>query len=272
MIKIVTTDLDGTLFDNKKIVSKYNRHMINKAKEMGVYVVIATGRPLKGILDLLEDLKLTSENDYAVCYNGAMVFNVGTKEIIFESTITGADVKRVYKEAQRLNLDCHAFKKDGTLITPRKNEFTDLESTLNKTPFFIEDFTKIDDNDLFIKAMIVGKKESIDFAMENVTPVLKQDYNMVRSAKIFLEFIAKGTDKGNALQVLSKHLNIDIKETMAIGDANNDKRMIEVANIGVAMSNSFKEILDIADYVTLSNEKSGFGHAVNRFIVKEKNE
>ncbi len=267
MIKLITIDLDGTLFNKNKEVTNYNREMIKKAREKGVYVVIATGRPIDGIRSLLNDLNMTTTNDYVISYNGAMVFNIANKQSVCSSTISGKDVKILYQEAKRLNLNFHAFKKNGALITPKYNEYTNVEATINKIPAFEVNFDNIKDNELFIKAMIVDSKENIDIAFEAVRNELKDNYSMVRSANIFLEFLAKGTDKGYALMSLAKHLNIDMSETMAIGDANNDKHMIQVAGIGVAMANSFPEILKIADYITLSNEESGVGHAIEKFVL-----
>ena len=71
MIKLVAIDLDGTLFDKKKNVSNENIKAIKKCKENGIKIVIATGRPISGVLPLLEELDLTSDDYYVLTYNGA---------------------------------------------------------------------------------------------------------------------------------------------------------------------------------------------------------
>ena len=93
---------------------------------------------------------------------------------------------------------------------------------------------------------------------------------MVRSAKIFLEFLNKECDKGKALVHLAKYLGVNMKDTMAIGDAGNDISMIKRAGVGVGMKNAFKEVLDICDFVTLSNEESGVAYALNKFIIEKE--
>ncbi|MBR3617190.1 MAG: HAD hydrolase family protein, partial [Acholeplasmatales bacterium] len=82
MIKIVTIDLDGTLFDKDKNISYQNKLAIAKCHDLGVKIVIATGRPLNGVMPVLEELGLTTTSDYAIIYNGAKIMNVGSKEII----------------------------------------------------------------------------------------------------------------------------------------------------------------------------------------------
>lgn len=270
MIKLVTIDLDGTLFDNEKNISEENKLAIKKCHELGVKIVIATGRPEKGVLPTLEALGLTTKDDYVIIYNGAKIMNVGTHELIFSSTISGKTVKELYNEANKYNLNFHAFRKNEELITPKHNQYTDVEATINQIEDIICDINSLDDDEEFLKAMIVDSKENLDMMEKNIDPKFKNDYSMVRSATIFLEFLNKTSDKGKALYQLAKYLNVNIKDTMAIGDAGNDISMIKMAGIGVAMKNAFPEVLEIADFVTLSNEESGVAYALNKFIINKE--
>ena len=266
MIKLVTIDLDGTLFDDKKNISIENINAIKKARENGTYIVIATGRPLNGVINTLNTLGLNTIDDYVICYNGAKIFNVGTNETIFSSTILGSDVKILYNEAINNKLNYHAFNINDELLTIKHNPYTLVESTINKIVDQEYDFTKTLDDDKFIKAMIVDSEENIN----KITPIMKKKYqdkySVVRSSKIFLEFLNKKTNKGLALLELKKYLNIKDDETMAIGDADNDIPMIKCAHIGVAMENAFKEVFTYANFITKSNEESGVAYAINKYI------
>ena len=269
MYKLVTIDLDGTLFDNEKNISEENLIAIKKCKELGVKIVIATGRPIKGVYPVLEKLGLTSDSDYVITYNGAKVFNVKTKELILSSTITGKEVKDIYYESQRIGTYFHAFRKNEELITPKKNPYTEVETNINHVPNYLFEFENIKDNDEFLKAMMVDSDENITSAMTKVDKKFTQKYTMVRSAKIFLEFLNKNTDKGKALVALANYLNIDIKDTIAIGDAGNDIPMIERAGLGIAMENSFIEVKRKANFITKTNLESGVAYALNKFIIDE---
>ncbi len=266
MIKLCTIDLDGTLFDKNKNISKENIEAIKKAKENGCKIVIATGRPYNGVLPVLKKLDLLSEDDYVICYNGAKVFNVKTLEIIFSTTISGKDIKELYTESKRLNTFFHAFRKNEELITDRHNPYTDVETRINKIIDILFDFNDIKDDDEFLKCMMVNEQSKITNAINNLNEKFKNKYSVVRSSNIFLEFLNSFTNKGSALEALANYLNIPISDTMAIGDAGNDIAMIKKAGIGVAMENSFDEVLKIADYITLSNENSGVAKAINKFI------
>ena len=266
MIKMIAIDLDGTLFDDHKNISKENIEAIRYAKSKGVKVVITTGRPIKGVIDVLEKLDLTSEEDYVIVYNGCKILNVKTGEVISSSTINGKIVKELYEESKILNTDIHAFRIDEELITPKHNPYTDVEASINHIEDHEFDFNKIKDDDLFIKCMLVSEQDNLSNAMQNVNEKFYTEYSMVRSATIFLEFLNKESDKGKAVKILADYLNIKLDEVMAIGDANNDISMIKVAGVGVAMENAFEEVFEYANYVTDSNENSGVGKAIMKFV------
>ncbi|MDE6655374.1 MAG: Cof-type HAD-IIB family hydrolase [Anaeroplasmataceae bacterium] len=266
MIKLCTIDLDGTLFDHQKRISDENKLAIKTAKENGCKIVIATGRPYNGVLPVLKELDLISDSDYVICYNGAKVFNTKTMELIFSTTISGKVVKELYIESKRLKTYFHAFKKNEDLITDVHNPYTDVEVKLNKIVDHIVDFNTMDEHEEFLKCMMVGEGLSVDEAMKNLNPKYYEAYSVVRSAPIFLEFLNKTTNKGSALEALASYLNINIEETMAIGDAGNDLAMIEKAGLGVAMENSFPEVKKVANFITTSNEDSGVAKALNQFV------
>lgn len=266
MIKLCTIDLDGTLFDAKKNISIENINAIKKAKENGCKIVIATGRPISGVLDVLSKLQLDTKNDYVICYNGGKIINVGTNETIYQEKILAKDIKRLYQITKEKKFFIHAFRSNGELITPVQNQYTDVECSINHIPATTLDFDTLEDDEEFIKVMVVDDEARLDTFAKEIDPYFYTNYTMVRSSKIFLEFLNKKVDKGLALLNLAEYLGVPMDETMAIGDAGNDYSMIEKAHIGVAMANAFKEILDIADYITTSNEESGVAMAINHFI------
>ncbi len=267
MIKLCTIDLDGTLFDSQKRISDENKKAILAAKEKGCKIVIASGRPIHGIVTVLEELQLFRQDDYVICYNGAKVFTTLDGNCIYDSVISGKDVKELYQEAKRLNVFIHAFRKNEQLITPQHNPYTDVEMKINHIDAVLYDFDAIKDDDEFLKCMLVAAEHDITRAMNELDQKFYDRYSVVRSSKIFLEFLNKTTHKGSALKALANYLDLDIQETMAIGDAGNDLEMIKTAGIGVAMENAFEEVKKVADFITTSNEQDGVANAIKRFIL-----
>lgn len=267
MIKICTIDLDGTLFDGKKNISEANQLAIAEAQKKDCKIVIASGRPIHGIVPVLSTLNLFKHDDYVICYNGAKVFNTLSGESVYDSTISGKTIKALYRESKRLNVFIHAFRKNEELITPQHNPYTEIETSINHIEAKIVDFETIADEEAFLKCMMVDSEENINRIMTELDPIFEKELSVVRSSKVFLEFLNKTTNKGTALKELASFLNIPLNETMAIGDAGNDLEMIHVAGVGVAMENAFPEVKKAANYITTSNEQDGVANAIQKFIL-----
>ena len=88
----------------------------------------------------------------------------------------------------------------------------------------------------------------------------------MKSAPFYLEIIVKDTNKGSSLDYLTKTLNIDVEDVMAIGDNYNDLSMIEFAGLGVAMGQSDDYIKSRAQFISLSNEEDGVAYAIQNVM------
>ncbi len=268
MIKLCTIDLDGTLFDKDKNISDKNKEAIKKARELGCKIVIASGRPYCGVKPVLETLGLTTVDDYVICYNGAKIMNVGLNKTIYTTSLNTDDLKSIYQEALNFNSYCHAFTTDENLVCSKPNPYTDVEMRINKLEATYTNLFELDNLD-FLKIMIIDSKENLDYIETYINQDILDKYSMVRSSQIFLEFLNKKSDKGEALTFLANYLNIAMSDTMAIGDAGNDLNMIIKSGMGVAMDNAFPYVKKAAQFITLDNESSGVAYAIDKFIINE---
>ena len=87
MIKLVAIDLDGTLLDPNRQITAEVKTAVKKAKAAGVKIVITTGRPLPGVVDILKALELTDQSDYVITYNGGLVQRATGEEFIKETQV-----------------------------------------------------------------------------------------------------------------------------------------------------------------------------------------
>ncbi|MDF5496489.1 HAD-IIB family hydrolase, partial [Vibrio parahaemolyticus] len=131
MYKLIALDMDGTLLNSDKAISEENKQAIAKAREAGVTVVLASGRPLEGMQDKLDELNIHSDRDFVLYYNGSMVKNVGTNDIIHQQIIDGKAAKLVARKAEELGAYVHAFSQVHGLITNEHNPYTDIEAKIN---------------------------------------------------------------------------------------------------------------------------------------------
>lgn len=265
MYKLIAVDMDGTLLRQDKTISDRTKKAINKAVAKGVKVVLASGRPLVGLEPYLEELQLLSEDDYVMSFNGSVIQNVKTEEIIAKSVLKGSDLKKLYELAKNLKVNIHAFTSQG-LITPQMSQYTEVESQINHIDAQIIDFNEVDDNEDVIKVMLVDPQPVLEEAIKALPSELYDAYTIVRSAPYFLEFLNKKASKGTGVKALAEHLGIKQEEVICIGDAGNDLDMIQFAGLGVAMENAFSEVKEVADYITCNNNEDGVAHVIEKFI------
>lgn len=266
MYKLIALDLDGTLLNEKKEISVRCRKAIAEAKRKGVKVVLATGRPLHGILPYLKILDLLDENNYVVIYNGALVTNASGKDIILNKPLSLDSYRELYLLSRQLGVNIHALTYESVL-TPKMNPYTEIESSLNQTPVIEGPVDEIDPSANIVKVMFVDDPKKLDEITALIPEWVREKYSIVRSADIFLEFIHKGVDKGVGVSVIAEKFGIKPQEIICVGDADNDIAMIRYAGLGVAMGNAIDEVKEKADYITLTNEEDGVAHVIENFML-----
>ncbi len=266
MYKLIAIDMDGTLLREDKTVSKGTVNAINMARKKGIKIVLATGRPIEGVNAYLKELDLISREDYVLTFNGALVQNTFTEEIVARNTIKGKDYKRLYDISKKVGVNIHAFSNLGC-ITPKMSKYTEVEGTINKIPVRVLPVELVEDQEDIMKVMMIDEPEVLDKAIEKLPKEIYEDYTVLRSTPYFLEFLSKKSNKGEGVKALADFLNIKQEEVICIGDAGNDLHMIKYAGLGVAMGNAFEEVKEIADYITKNNEDDGVAHVINKFAL-----
>lgn len=266
MYKLIAIDMDGTLLRNDKTISEDTKKALKKAREKGVKVVLATGRPIDGVMRYLEELDLIHNNEYVLSFNGAIIKDIGTDKVIYRDVLKGYDFIDLYKLSKELGVNIHAFAEEGC-ITPKINKYSQLEGSINGIQVIEKDISEINSNEDIIKIMMIDEPEILQSAIDNLPKEIYYKYTVVRSAPYFLEFLSKTCNKGEGVEKLSRYLGINREEVICIGDAGNDSHMIEFAGLGVAMGNAFPEIKEIADFITDTNEDNGVANVVNKFLI-----
>ncbi|WP_027702447.1 Cof-type HAD-IIB family hydrolase [Metaclostridioides mangenotii] len=265
--KLIVTDMDGTLLNREQEMTPKNREAIDFAIENGVRVALASGRMYDSAKQHIEYLNMDIP---IIACNGSLIKSSNGTLIYSNKIDTGLCLKavevlekyNVYYQCQHEDL---LFCKDSDnkdSIYYKINEFMKTQ-----TKVVIEDDLKdsILNNDI-LKFTIIEENNT------SILPVIKEELETIEGLKITsswennIEIMSEGVDKGQAIKMLCEHLNIDKSEIMAFGDNYNDIEMLEYAGLGVAMGNSNDDIKEIADYVTDTNEESGFANAIFKFM------
>lgn len=275
-IKLIALDLDGTLFNREGIITKETKKEIKRVTDLGVHVVISTGRPYNGVpFDQIEGLGIR----YSINTNGSAIYYIPEHKCIYEDCMDFEIVEPIlqFLLEKRIHIDTYM---EGKGFTPtycrqnidRLNVMPSLKEYILKTRTPKDDLTGyVKNSGKKVQKMTLNFYPQPDGTLEHRQEVLKflsenPAIECVCGGFNNLEFTRAGVTKGKALRHLASLLNIPIEETMAIGDTENDLSILEAAGIGVAMGNAPLDIQAVSDYVTASNEEDGVGKAIAHFI------
>ncbi|KAA9299215.1 MULTISPECIES: Cof-type HAD-IIB family hydrolase [Aerococcus] len=264
MYKLAAFDIDGTLVNDDKEVTESTLRGLAHLQDQGVHVAISTGRPLKGVHKVLDQIDQDLV-DYASCFNGSVIYQLKEKRIIFETYLQVDQVHEITQFALAHEVDVHGHSASQVLVHRDPiDRYVGVESGILDMPITQTDF--LADDVHFPKLMITGEAERILEIEEEIPSDWYQRYNIVKSEPYYLEFNPKASSKGLALEHLCELLDVDQAQSMAFGDQENDLSMIEWAGCGIAMGNAIQSLKDIADYVTHDNNTDGIEHAAKTLV------
>jgi Cof subfamily protein (haloacid dehalogenase superfamily) len=266
-IKLIAIDIDGTLVNNNREITSEVFEAIQKAKAAGVKIVIATGRPLLGVQPILKALNLLDAGDYVITYNGALVQATATGEAFIEEPLTYDDYLEIEMESRRLDTPLHSITM-STIYTHNRDisRYTINEAYITGLPLKYRTAEEMAKHEI-VKMMYIDDPDKLDITRANLPQRFWERYNIVQSTPFYLEILNKNASKGLAVQHLADKLGITYEETMAIGDEENDRSMLEAVGNPVVMANGNPELKKIAKYITKSNEASGVAYAINEWVL-----
>lgn len=261
-IKLVISDIDGTLITSDEHMSDATRQEIRRVMEKGVHFGIASGRPTHGIREVIEELDLVVP---IIGSNGAVVEDINTGEIIHSTRMQHQVLERIRELIQ--TQDVHGIYFDtskGWLRQLGRSEAAGVGGQGLRADRDFELITDLDESSIVYKVVVHGEEPELE-RFERVIEGI-EGVQVTSSWSGNREIIVAGADKANAAKRLAEHLQIDRQHVLAVGDNRNDLELIEWAGIGVAMGNAIPELKELADWVTTSNDADGVAHALARFI------
>lgn len=263
-------DVDGTLVDDKKDLPAVNRRALEVAVERGIKIAIGSGRMIPSI-ELVQDR--IGLDCAIIAYNGGKV--VGLKEagrpVVSHSPVPAKVAARVLDLARELG-HCLNYYIDDRLYADEEHRDGRLPGVYSGRTGSIYEHTNLDQyRDVEpTKLIMLADPEERDRLFHELTPKWQGEINIQRTDPEYLEFMAPGIDKAKALPALAGYFGFDVSEVLAIGDADNDIRMVETAGIGVAVSNARQTVLDVADHVTERDNNAGaVAEAIEKFAIGE---
>ena len=253
--------------DEKEITTRTQAALL-KAQQMGVHVVLASGRSTNGVQPLAEALELNHYGGFIMSYNGAQIINAQTGELLFEKRIDPEMIPYINRKAKENGFTIFTYHKDFILTDNPDNPHVRKEAELNGmriigTDNFVEavDFAPC-------KCILTSDDEERLIGLENHWKKrLDGVLEAFRSEDFFLEVAPRYINKGNTLAVLMEMLHVTTEEVIAIGDGVADVPMLQLAGLSIAMGNARDSVKACADVTTLPNNMEGVAVAIEKAIL-----
>lgn len=275
-IKAILLDIDGTLTNSKKEITEETKMALMNAQNYGIRLVIASGRPAKGIFQYGDQLDMKLHNGIFVCYNGARVVDCQTGEVYVNVTIDKDTTKEILQHMKKFDVrpmithGSHMVVEDvyNCMVKDGDREFNviEYESRMNGYKLMeVEDLEKFVDGPVN-KVLTAGDSDYLQAHYKEMAAPFEGRLSSMFTANFYYEFTANGVDKGKALTIAMEKLGIKPEECIAFGDAENDIPMLRYAGIGVAMGNAQQAVKDMADEITDDNEHDGIAKSLYKHI------
>ncbi|MFL1011023.1 HAD family hydrolase [Flavisericum labens] len=250
-VKLVVSDMDGTLLNPNSEVSSRFFSQFNALREQNIHFIAASGRQYQSILDKLHPIKdqisIIAEN------GGIMKFN-DQEHILLK--LTSQNVKNAVETLRPIEGAYIVLcGRKSAYIETNDQDFIDRFRKYYKEYEIVEDLTKVNDDD-FLKIAVFHHVSSENYIWPTAK-TLNKDLQVIVSGENWLDISHAEANKGYALTILQKELGVTTEETMVFGDYNNDLKMLELAYFSYAMENAHDDVKKTARFSTKSNREEG---------------
>lgn len=267
--KALVLDIDGTLTNSRKEITSLTRKKIQNIQKMGHVVILASGRPTKGMEAPAKELMLSQYGGYMLSFNGGRIVHCSTGEVVYQKTLPPHVVPRLHDYALAHDMGIVTYKDDVVLCGTRMDEYLSLESKINHMDVVISENFKQDTHFPLNKCLLTAPPAAAAAHEKALKERFGEELSIYRSEPFFIEVMPKNIDKAASLDVLLNQIGMTKKDAICCGDGFNDLSMIQYAGIGVAMANAQDVIKKAADFITLSNDEDGIAYVIDRFILKD---
>lgn len=261
-IKLIASDMDGTLLDSAGRLNPEFFSVFEDLKDKGITFVAASGRQYYNLLKVFSSIK---DDIIFIAENGTYVVSKSQELLVVD--VPAKEVHEVIREVRNIKGAYPVLcGKNKAYIEDEDIEFVKQVRTYYERCEIVPDLLNIT-NDVFLKIAIYD----FDGSSENSYPALRhfsESLKVVVSGRNWLDISNKDANKGNALKFIQNHLSVKADECMAFGDQMNDAEMLQTVSYSYCMANSSDELKSFARYMAPSNDEDGVLHIIKRIVLK----
>ena len=242
MIKLISSDMDGTLLNSYRQITPINIEAIKRAQENGINFIINTGREYPNARGLVEAAGLKCD---LICSNGACAFDKDGN-LLFEHILDKETVRTIFDAFNKYSMEPSLYTTEGRI------SLLPLEER------------KIYTRDVFIPAIQINHPD-MKYTLDDFR-------ELVSTVPTYIEITSIHAQKGSTLLDYAKRDGLTPDEIVAIGDSENDYSMLSIPGIhSVAMENACDMIRNICVYQTRANTRDGIAYIINCILADREN-
>lgn len=255
LYKAVFIDMDGTLLNRKSQISERNANCIHRLRDMGVRIIIATGRPIESIRQIVGP---THSADPAISLSGSMIHETMFGQpwealaIPFDTVLEILNTCKTLGGIENILLD----EAEGFYALHNNPDIEEFVGMYNAHPkiFTLDAVPKSP-----VLSLLVHSKTSRPEIYAKLQEIHQNDVHFTYFREYpWVELSNVNANKGNAMEAVCRRLGISVQDVIAIGDGANDLEMIAAAGLGIAMANADDEVKAVADRVAPHHDDDGF--------------
>jgi len=264
-IGLIACDLDGTLVGPDLNLTSRLRYAIRRALERGIVVTLATGRGFASARSFARQLDISAP---LICYQGALLRSQ-EGEVFYQATLPKHHLPPVIAFCKQGGWELSLYYDDQIYYYARHHDQAYYDRWFDLPSHFAEDLMAALPGDPLKFLAVASTKEQGDLLEREMRALAGEQFQIVRSHPWFVEGLARGVSKGDALARLAAHLGVPRERVMAIGDNGNDRAMVEWAAVGVAMGNASPDVKAVADVLAPPYDQDGAAWAIEKYALEE---
>ena len=266
-IRMIVTDMDGTLLDVKNGISEANRAALKEATAMGVHVVIATGRMYLSALPYAKEIGVTAP---IISCNGALVKTTAGKEL-FASPIAPNVVREILNCMKERGWYVQIYTDEGLFFCERDRRACAYEKSAGVEGKAVGwDGLYALRTRVFKLLSISDRAEETAARAAEISCMFEGRVRAVRSKEKYIDIMAEGVSKAASIERLAASLGISLREVLALGDSDNDCDMLSAAGSGIAMTTGTPAVRETADFLAENGAADGVARAVYTYVLEGK--
>ena len=278
MIKLISSDMDGTLLDSYRQITPINVEAIKRAQENGINFIINTGREYPNARGLVEAAGLKCD---LICSNGACAFDKETVRTIFDAFNKYGMEPALFTTEGRISLlpleEREIYTRDVFIPAIQVNH-PDMKYTLDDYRELVDDVIFVDGQEALLNSdhriLKITSNSPDHESLKKLRVELEKipGLAVVSTVPTDIEITSINAQKGSSLLDYAKKDGLKPEEIIAIGDSENDYSMLSIPGIhSVAMENACDMIRNICVYQTRANTRDGIAYIINCILADREN-